>query len=340
MLFSRIAAGIEPKLIAPPNSFRKRICYTEAVSQVLKRNELSLRCVFGGLCLACERRQRKMGVKGSGALIDLATFMASCRKLELLGPDLAERGAVLSFCWSRMAVRDISSEKGARRMSHLPFEGWLEALCHLAALKAIPTDAQIEESLDEHAGAHLSRLRSEQGKEFRNLLARGANKWGDDQLSQPFDRAVAHLLAIITHAIETDVQGSGSVGDSSRRATAVSYRRSELMTERKAVLRWRKLGFWPKVGEEVRSPALSRALAGGELEFTRQEMDGFALTGALQSNSYIVVEAECFDSSAPERALGGCCFRPGPPPEHNAPVISREQVDKWLALHRLMDSAK
>ena len=352
LLLQRVAERVDPKLIAPPNAFRRRVCYTEEVSDVLKRNEPSLRSLFGGLAMACERRQKLLG--GRGTLIDLGTFMGWLRRLGMLGPDLGERAALLAFGWSRMAVRDASTDKGARKESHLPFEGWLEALCHLGALKALPTDDEIEEAGDKHAGAHTARLRDEQGKEFQRALARGATKWGDDP-GQPFHRALAHCLAIITHSIGQSLGGgSGSGGGTgtggggggggggtgggrggSGPGLPVRFQQSDATEERKLVLRWRRLPFEPKAGVEVHSEALCHALADGQLEFTRSEMEACAVAGSLQSDSFVFVEGALLPWADPDRATGGCYYRPSTQPAHDAPVITKVEVDRWVESVRL-----
>ena len=48
------------------------------------------------------------------------------RLLDLIGPDLAEREAVLCFSWSRMAVVDSGTVKGRLKSCRLPFEGYME----------------------------------------------------------------------------------------------------------------------------------------------------------------------------------------------------------------------
>ena len=42
--------------------------------------------------------------------------------------------------------------------NNLPFEGFLEALCRLSMLKALPTDAELEETGCSDAGVFMQRL--------------------------------------------------------------------------------------------------------------------------------------------------------------------------------------
>ena len=57
--------------------------------------------------------------------------------------DLSERDALRCFSWSRMAVEDYQSHKGHHKNTVLPFEGFLEALCRVAAQKALATDEEV-----------------------------------------------------------------------------------------------------------------------------------------------------------------------------------------------------
>lgn len=42
-----------------------------------------------------------------------------------------------------MAVGDVQTHRGLYEDTHLPFEGFMEALCRIAAQKALPTEAEL-----------------------------------------------------------------------------------------------------------------------------------------------------------------------------------------------------
>ena len=51
---------------------------------------------------------------------------------------------------------------------------------HIALLKALPTDDEIEEKGDAHAGAYLSRLKEGSASQYQALLRRGATPWAGE----------------------------------------------------------------------------------------------------------------------------------------------------------------
>jgi hypothetical protein len=65
------------------------------------------------------------------------------KRLDLINADLSERDVAFAFTWSRMVVAQPYSAVGSIKNQHVPFEGWLEALCRLSALKALPTDLEL-----------------------------------------------------------------------------------------------------------------------------------------------------------------------------------------------------
>ena len=139
------SADIAPKLgieLQDPNTFRRDLCYTEEVDNVLRRHEPSLKLLFGVLA----KRPTKKENKSLGLLLSLGDWKVAVRRLELIGVDFAERDATRCFVFSRMCVIDGSSERGRLKEGSLPFEGFLEALCRVALLKALPTDEEMVEN--------------------------------------------------------------------------------------------------------------------------------------------------------------------------------------------------
>ena len=57
-----------------------------------------------------------------------------------------------------MCVCDVSTELGRARDNQLTFEGFLEALCRVAVLKALPSDEEIDEAGCMHAADYMEML--------------------------------------------------------------------------------------------------------------------------------------------------------------------------------------
>ena len=135
LMDSIICPSVDQRLLSSQNNFRRTFLYTPAVDAVLWSHVSSLRAMFGSL-------QRNDGGRAS-TMMTLESWMEFVRRLELLGTDLTERDATLSFMWSRMAVPNRHSDMGQAKTRHLPFEGFLEGLVRLSAVKALPTDEEV-----------------------------------------------------------------------------------------------------------------------------------------------------------------------------------------------------
>ena len=168
-----------------PNTFRHDECYCEAVDGVLRKYESSLRALFAVLATK-PRLKREAAAMPPGAakpeplepLIKFDSWRAFLRRLDLIGYDLAERNAALCFVWSRLCVPQPYTERGELRLVGLPFEGFLEALCRVAVLKALPTDEEITAGGYMHAGDMLVCLRDDDPPAYKALIRAHANPWG------------------------------------------------------------------------------------------------------------------------------------------------------------------
>ena len=85
----------------------------------------------------------------------------------------------------------------------MPFEAFMEALCRLALLKALPTDDEIRATGAPHAGIYLSQLRERDPAGYKALIKERSRLWGDDpDLVQPVHRCVAHMLSLLVHQLK------------------------------------------------------------------------------------------------------------------------------------------
>ena len=91
------------------------------------------------------------------------------------------------------------------RESNLTFEGFLECMCRLALLKALPTDAEVEASGCADAGEFLSTLFDEDPYSHAVFLEQNCTQWGEVP-RQPPERCVAHFLAVVFTRIEAQIE--------------------------------------------------------------------------------------------------------------------------------------
>jgi len=123
----------DPSVVLDPNVFRREHCYTAPLTNVLVSFEKSLREIFAGVAGG--------GRTGAGSdLICLGEWVDFLNAVDFIGPDLTKRRACFAFVWSRMCVVNPRTKQGYMREESLPFEGFMEALCRIAVLKALPTD--------------------------------------------------------------------------------------------------------------------------------------------------------------------------------------------------------
>ena len=160
--------------------------------------------------------------------VSLDEWLHFLRNIDLIGADVTQLDATLAFSWSRMCVIDTRHEKGYAKDSHLPFEGFMEALCRLSAMKSLPSPAEVEEAHCVDASEYLEKLKAEDPAKWEDLVKSRATPWGDAP-AFPLQYCVVQLLAIIVRSIE---QHSGT-----------SSRKLNGKLEKKEVA-----SFWESVG--------------------------------------------------------------------------------------------
>ncbi|KOO32951.1 flagellar associated protein [Chrysochromulina tobinii] len=144
-------------------------------SKQLSRIEFLAALVHLGINSASDGGE--VGQKHMASLCSFSEWQMFVKLCKLIGPDLTERDAKLSFAWARMAVINGASEQGAVKESNLPFEGFLEACCRLAVLKSLPTDAEIEASSSADAGLHIRHLIATDEVAYNELVASRSSPW-------------------------------------------------------------------------------------------------------------------------------------------------------------------
>lgn len=210
-----VAASVEAGKLQPSDAFRRRHAYTERVCAELRRKRGWLqRCFQYALTLAggevvVAGSGGAGGSAGGGPLLRLDQWLELLETLELLTDsyDVGKAEAVLAFSWSRMVAPAAAdgggggpARRGVPRDACLPFEGFVEAICRVAGLKALPTDEEIAQMGQVDAGWYCKALRDEKPEEYVAMLRARGRAWGTStQLAQPMDRCVAHLIELMAH---------------------------------------------------------------------------------------------------------------------------------------------
>ena len=135
--------------------FRRYHCYTEQASEVLAANETSLRNLFDALRTGGGRQSAR-------SLLSLDEWLGFLRAARLVGSDVSDREATMCFAWSRMTVIHAAKKGSEERDRSLPFEGFLEALCRVAVMKALPTRKEMAAAgyeRREDCGAYIAYLK-------------------------------------------------------------------------------------------------------------------------------------------------------------------------------------
>ena len=167
---------------------------------MLHHFEPSLRIIFGAL----------QQVRGPAKrLLDCSVWKKLLRLLDLCQADLSTRDAALCFVWSRMSVPDPCSVVGKARARCITFEGFCEALCRVACLKALPTDAELEASGCENAGSYLSEMQASRPLEYGSFLETRRTAFGHSPAHQPASRCLHHLLSLVMYTIEASAAKAG-----------------------------------------------------------------------------------------------------------------------------------
>ena len=209
-------ARLHPATFQSSNAFRRRYCYTEATSSALEAHERSLRALYA--IYAADGKENE-GDRAASLSLETTKLMSHdewtrfCRDMRLVDREFTPREATLCFVWSRMRVVDESCATSRRRLVHLGFEDFLEAIVRLCTMKALPTDDQIDEAGAEDAGEFILELQKDP-KAWDNFLSENEQTW-DVEPPQPIARCVDHLLTLLVRVVELNTAGAHVDGSAS-----------------------------------------------------------------------------------------------------------------------------
>ena len=97
-----------------------------------------------------------------------------------------------------MFVIDESSKRGARRMRHLAFEDFLEAVVRFSRAVPLPTDAEIAEVGCNGAAQFMAQLVGARSVEKRNVFE---DSHQDNLALQSAERCVAHAVDLLAASL-------------------------------------------------------------------------------------------------------------------------------------------
>ena len=105
----------------------------------------------------------------------------------------------MAFSWSKMQTVNEQDTRARIKMTHLCFEDFLEALCRLAVLKALPTLDDLAEAECGDAGTFLLQSASGSPEQHNAFLAARKIAWGrlPGEQGLPVWRKVELLLELI-----------------------------------------------------------------------------------------------------------------------------------------------
>ena len=139
----------------------------------------------------------------------------------MIATDLTLREAVLCFSWSRMAVIDSQKVRGHIKETHLPLEGFYEALTRMCMLKALPTTQEIVDAGCADSAEYFLDGPLSNADMYRNFCGLGTNKteWGLFEIpggrGEPIEQRLDHLIRLIIGTMEMQMGRKVSERDGS-----------------------------------------------------------------------------------------------------------------------------
>eukprot|EP00505_MAST-04D_sp_SCG-Rhode-Island_P000787 Stramenopile-MAST_4_protein_787 len=147
-----IRPNLGKEAVNDSNDFRRERMYNEAVDMVLKKHNKRLQMIFKVFA------QPKIGLT-KYQLMNMDEWVYLCKTCELFDSDFTQREGKLAFAWSQMAVAD----EVRRRVPFtcITFEDFLEAVCRICDMKALPTDDDLLRAGVKTAGKFFHKKKEE-----------------------------------------------------------------------------------------------------------------------------------------------------------------------------------
>lgn len=140
-------------------------------------------------------------------LLDFSEWKELNKDLRLVDADYTAREQSLAFVWSRMRVVNDELYESKAKVLQLSFEDFLEALVHVATMKALPDDEQIYDYDCEDAGEFLIKMRGDPAA-WQRFVAENTPEFGAP-LNQPIYKLVEHLCHYLVRTVAHIVASAG-----------------------------------------------------------------------------------------------------------------------------------
>ena len=187
--------------------FRIFHAYSEPTCEVLRATEPFLHQCFEYLAMGKAdqrpppRRPPPRLPHGGASVVTLTAdgWSSGLRRMGLIGYDLSEQEALRCFAKSMMAVVDSETPRGHLCSTCLNFEGFMEAVCRLACLKALPTQREMDDADCDDAAAFLTQLRDRDEHAYDLWLRERQIVYGTVPHDLP--HRVLAVLSVLRHAM-------------------------------------------------------------------------------------------------------------------------------------------
>ena len=123
-----------------------------------------------------------------------------------------------------MQAVDECSEEGWSRITNLSFEDFLEAFVRTATMKALPTDAEIEQAGLSDAGQFLLHMQLKRPEAYQDFLRERTIDPLHPGAAQPVARCVEHLCMLMVRVVERATQAEGDAKISRAEATKLDLK--------------------------------------------------------------------------------------------------------------------
>lgn len=202
LLCSRLRTVLPAEALQDSNVFRKKRCYSEMTDMTLRRKQPSLKAIFDVYARANRNRIDELQ---DSKLVSIGEWLLLLEHTGLLeSGQVSFFGAKLIFKWSMIRACEDHSAKSERKMRHLTFSDFCEALVRVACVMALPTDEEVEESHAHDAAEYLFAMQDAKDGTLENFISARKTGWQRNP-RQHVSRCVHHLIGLLHRTVKEDV---------------------------------------------------------------------------------------------------------------------------------------